>query len=96
MAFLLKIYQGSAQYIWENYDAVFINALVDETTKIEEKINKEAGIGDNKISRSGNSIDPSGGLSFTGLLDLPSTPESEEKVRKMVEKMEAKKRKKKR
>lgn len=65
----------------------FIGLLVEETGNINERINNEPGLGENKVSRS--NLEPGGeGLNLKGLLDIPTTPEEDEAFRQLVERRE--------
>lgn len=68
------MYQGSASYLWENYDAVFLDALIDQTVELEKSINDEADISDNTVTTN-NSVSSDGGFSLKNLEDCPCSEE---------------------
>ena len=75
------MYQGSASYLWENYDAVFLDALIDQSVELEKNINEEAGVSSDNSNRKDSS--PSRGK--FGVHNLEDSPCSEEQYAKFLE-----------
>lgn len=83
MAYHLKIYKGSVQFLWENYDIVFLELLTHQTAELEKSINKE-------VSGKSSSGSPTEGFSLSNLEDSPCDENTYKEFLKRLEEAEQK------
>lgn len=65
--------------MWENFDHVFLSAIYQECVSIDEEIQKDANVKQNKI-------DLNNGASFSNLEDSPITDEQQKLFDEMLRK----------
>lgn len=83
MAYHLKIYKGSVQFLWENYDIVFLELLTHQSAELEKSINKQV-TGNNSV---GN---PTEGFSLNNLEDSPCDENTYKEFLRILEETENK------
>ena len=85
-AHLIKAFKGAAEYMWTNFDHVFLSAVYSECIAIDDEIQKEANAQQNKTSL--GDLSEGKGASFSNLEDSPITPEQQKIFDEILRKSE--------